>query len=151
MMGSGIGISGDGLLPSHEESHDLSLFRHKLKAAQGIAYLSESKYKMAAATFTSISSELTNQFSSVISAEDLALYGALLGWATLDREMVCEVVMEGVFKARLEVSVGLFRRKGLICCWHREYIDKLVCGTKQQLSHSFGTTSHPHIILSHFQ
>ncbi len=107
MIGGGIGIGGDGLLgPSHEESYDLSLFHHKLKAAQGIAYLCENKYKLAAATFTSISLELTNQFSSVISAEDIALYGALLGWATLDREMVCAVVMEGVFKPRLEVSVA---------------------------------------------
>jgi len=107
MIGGGIGIGGDGLLvPSHEESYDLTLFHHKLKAAQGIAYLCKGKYKLAAATFTSISSELTNQFSSVISAEDIALYGALLGWATLDREMVCAVVMEGVFKPRLEVSVA---------------------------------------------
>lgn len=95
-------LSSDGI--AHEE-YDISLFHNKLKAAQGIAYLSEGKYKEAASTFTSISSELTNQFSSVISAEDLALYGALLGWATYDRETVCEVVMEGEFKARLEVSV----------------------------------------------
>lgn len=95
-------LSSDGI--AHEE-YNISLFHNKLKAAQGIAYLSEGKYKEAASTFTSISLELTNQFNSVISAEDLALYGALLGWATYDWETVCEVVMEGEFKARLEVSV----------------------------------------------
>jgi hypothetical protein len=90
---------------AHEE-YDLSIFHHKLNAAQGIAYLSEGRYREAAASFTMISSEiLTNQYSSVISAEDLALYGGILGWAALDRETVCTVLMEGAFKARLEVSV----------------------------------------------
>jgi hypothetical protein len=92
---------------AHEE-YDLSIFHHKLNAAQGIAYLSEGRYREAAASFTMISSEiLTNQYSSVISAEDLALYGGILGWAALDRETVCTVLMEGAFKARLEVSVYL--------------------------------------------
>lgn len=93
-----------GMSMAHEE-YDLSIFHHKLNAAQGIAYLSEGRYREAAASFTMISSEiLTNQYSSVISAEDLALYGGILGWAAFDRETVCTVLMEGAFKARLEVS-----------------------------------------------
>lgn len=107
MAGAGASNNSSDITP--HEDYDLSLFHHKLNAAKGIAYLSEGKYKEAATTFTSIALELTNQFTSVISAEDLALYGALLGWATFDREKVCEVIMEGVFKARLEVRVCLIR------------------------------------------
>lgn len=47
--------------------------------------------------------ELTNQFSSVLSAEDIALYGALLGLASLDRENLHSLVIDGPFKARLEL------------------------------------------------
>ena len=42
--------------------------------------------------------------SSLMLTNEDALYGALLGWAALDREKLCEVVMEGIFKARLKVS-----------------------------------------------
>jgi COP9 signalosome complex subunit 1 len=47
--------------------------------------------------------ELTNQFNSVLSAEDIALYGSLLGLASLDRDSLHTLVMEGAFKARLEL------------------------------------------------
>ena len=83
---------------------DDALFHQKLRAAQGLAHLAEGRYLDSAKTFTSISTDLTNQFNSVISAEDLALYGALLGLATLDRKELHECVIDGVFKGRLEVS-----------------------------------------------
>jgi COP9 signalosome complex subunit 1 len=47
--------------------------------------------------------ELTNQFSTVLSAEDIALFGALLGLASLDRENLHSQVIDGPFKARLEL------------------------------------------------
>jgi COP9 signalosome complex subunit 1 len=53
--------------------------------------------------FVSVSLDLTNQFCSVVSAEDLAMYGALLGLATLDRDKLHSLVIDGPFKGRLEV------------------------------------------------
>ncbi len=52
--------------------------------------------------------ELTNQFHAVLSAEDLATYGSLLGLATLDRKTLHEMVIDGAFKGRLEVSEVMF-------------------------------------------
>jgi len=52
------------------------LFHAKLRAAGGLAHLAEGRYAEAARSFTSVSTELTGQFSSVVSAEDIALYAA---------------------------------------------------------------------------
>lgn len=82
---------------------DDPLFHQKLRAGQALAHLAEGRYLEAAKTLTSISPELTNQFHSVISAEDLAMYGALLGLATLDRGTLHSLVIDGVFKGRLEL------------------------------------------------
>ena len=82
---------------------DDALFHQKLRAGQALAHLAEGRYLEAAKTFTSISPELTNQFHSVVSAEDLAMYGSLLGLATLDRATLHSLVIDGVFKGRLEV------------------------------------------------
>jgi len=82
---------------------DDPLFHHKLRAMQGLAYLSEGRYYDAAKSFTSVSPDLTNQVNSVISAEDIAMYGSLLGLATLDREMLHSLVIDGTFKVRLEL------------------------------------------------
>lgn len=82
---------------------DDTLFHQKLRAGQALAHLAEGRYHESAKMFTSISPELTNQFNSVISAEDLAMYGALLGLASFDRNMLHSLVIDGVFKARLEV------------------------------------------------
>ena len=79
------------------------LFRHKLRAAQGLVDLKRGRYLDAAETFASVSPELTGQFSSVISAEDMAMYGSVLGLATLDRERLHKLVIDGAFNARLEV------------------------------------------------
>lgn len=72
--------------------------------ANALVHLAEGKYYDAAKLFASVSLDLTNQFSSVLSAEDLAMYGALLGLATLDREKLHTLVIDGPFKGRLEVS-----------------------------------------------
>lgn len=82
---------------------DDPLFHHKLRAMQGLAYLAEGRYYDAAKSFTSVSPDLTNQVNSVISAEDIAMYGSLLGLATLDREMLHSLVIDGTFKVRLEL------------------------------------------------
>ena len=51
--------------------------------------------------------ELSSQFSNVVSAEDIALYGALLGLASLDRDSLHSLVIDGAFKARLELCPSM--------------------------------------------
>ncbi|KAL9186518.1 hypothetical protein ACHAXT_005756 [Thalassiosira profunda] len=82
--------------------HD-PLFRQKLRAGQALAHLAEGRYREAATGLTSLSTELTTQFSSVISAEDLATYGSVLGLATMDRDALHAAVLDGEFKGRLEL------------------------------------------------
>lgn len=82
---------------------DDSLFHHKLRALQGLAYLAEGRYFDAAKAFTSVSPDLTNEINSVVSAEDIAMYGSLLGLATMNREMLHSMVIDGAFKGRLEL------------------------------------------------
>lgn len=79
------------------------LFHAKLRAAGGLAHLAEGRYAEAARSFTSVSTELTGQFASVVSAEDIALYGGLLGLATMDRAGLHAHVIDGPFKGRLEL------------------------------------------------
>ena len=79
------------------------LFHQKLRAGQALVHLAEGRYLESAKLFTSIDPKLTNQFNSVISAEDLAMFGALLGLATMDRTMLHSAVIDGAFKGRLEV------------------------------------------------
>jgi len=79
------------------------LFHAKLRVASGLVHLAEARYLEAAKAFTSVSPELTNQFNTVISAEDIALFGSLLGLATMDRKGLHAHVIDGVFKGRLEL------------------------------------------------
>ena len=84
---------------------DDSLFHQKLRVGQALSHLAEGRYLESAKIFTSIDTQLTNQFNSVISAEDLAVYGSILGLATMNRDMLHGSVIDGAFKARLEVSI----------------------------------------------
>lgn len=98
---------------------DDTLFHHKLRALQGLAHLAEGRYFDAAKSFTSVSPDLTNQVNSVISAEDVAMYGSLLGLATMDREMLHSLVIDGAFKVRLELVPDM--REALRHYAHAEY------------------------------
>ena len=69
--------------------------------------LAEGRYAESAKLFCATSTELTNQFSTVLSAEDIALYGALLGLACLNRDHLHTQVIDGPFKARLELVPSL--------------------------------------------
>lgn len=79
------------------------LFHHKLRVGLGLANLADGRYRDAAKAFASVSTELTNEFSSVISAEDLATYGALLGLAAMDRSTLHSSIIDGPFRVRLEL------------------------------------------------
>ena len=87
------------------------LFHQKLRAGQALVHLAEGRYLESAKLFTSIDPKLTNQFNSVISAEDLAMFGALLGLATMDRTMLHSAVIDGAFKGRLEVREILSHKR----------------------------------------
>jgi hypothetical protein len=82
-----------------------TFYQPKLRVALGLAHLAEGKYTDAAIIFTSLTIELNTQFATVISAEDIALYGSILGLATMDRELLHGCVIDGIFKGRLEVCV----------------------------------------------
>jgi len=80
------------------------LFASKLRAASALVSLSENQYADAALKLSSISSDLTNQFSTVMSAEDIALYGSILGLASLDRDNLQSAILDSNnFKGRLEL------------------------------------------------
>ena len=84
--------------------HTDPLFAAKLRAASGLALLAEQRYAEAARKLATVHSELTTQFSTVLSAEDVALYGALLAMAALDRSELQDLILDSsTFKGRLEL------------------------------------------------
>lgn len=66
----------------------------KIRAAQGLAYLSQGKYKLAAKAFTSLTSDLGTSFTDVVSGGDVATYGTLCALATMDRSDVASRVID---------------------------------------------------------
>lgn len=127
---------------------DDRLFHHKLRAMQGLAYLAEGRYYDAAKSFTSVSPDLTNQVNSVISAEDIAMYGSLLGLATMDREMLHSLVIDGSFKVRLELVPDM--REALRHYSRAEYgqcLSILQCTLKRDLLIDIHLHSHVPILL----
>ena len=84
--------------------HTDPLFAAKLRAASGLALLAEGRYAESARKFATVHSELTTQFATVLSAEDIALYGSLLGMASLDRSELQDLILDSAtFKGRLEL------------------------------------------------
>ena len=68
------------------------------------AYLHDGRYAEAARKFATVHSDLTNQFPTVVSAEDVALYGGLLGMAALDRSELQDIILDSAtFKGRMEL------------------------------------------------
>jgi COP9 signalosome complex subunit 1 len=64
-----------GLLPQTPELASDSLAGAKLKAASGLALLDSRKYKLAARKFVDVAPELAGNYSDVIAAQDVAMYG----------------------------------------------------------------------------
>ena len=76
----------------------------KLRIASGISSLYSDSFIDAAKKFTAIPIELGNEFDSVISSEDIALYGSILSLASLDRvDLISSVLDSSLFKHRLEL------------------------------------------------
>lgn len=84
--------------------HTDPLFASKLRVASSLSYLHDGRYAEAARKMATVSPELTNQFNTVIAPEDIALYGALLGLAALERSELQGLIMDSsTFKGRLEL------------------------------------------------
>uniref|UniRef100_A0A7N0ZQZ8 PCI domain-containing protein n=1 Tax=Kalanchoe fedtschenkoi TaxID=63787 RepID=A0A7N0ZQZ8_KALFE len=76
----------------------------KLRAADGLAHLESKKYKLAARKFLETDSELGNNYSEVIAAQDVATYGGLCALASFDRtELKNEVINNSSFRNFLEL------------------------------------------------
>lgn len=76
----------------------------KLRVSSGLSLLENGNYADAAKKFTEVSIDLGPEFNSVISPEDIALYGAVLSLAALDRSEIQKHVFDSsTFKQRLEL------------------------------------------------
>eukprot|EP00816_Leptocylindrus_hargravesii_P006932 CAMPEP_0196817618 /NCGR_PEP_ID=MMETSP1362-20130617/61725_1 /TAXON_ID=163516 /ORGANISM="Leptocylindrus danicus, Strain CCMP1856" /LENGTH=538 /DNA_ID=CAMNT_0042195395 /DNA_START=51 /DNA_END=1667 /DNA_ORIENTATION=- len=76
----------------------------KLRVSSGLFLLENGNYADAAKKFTEVSIDLGQEFNSVMSPEDIALYGAVLSLAALDRsEIQKHVIDSSTFKQRLEL------------------------------------------------
>ena len=97
-----------------------SIYNSKLQCARGIAYLNQGQYYLAALSFLSIKQiHFTTQFKSVLSAEDLALYGGLLGLITLNRSQIESMLEIEAWRERLELYPSL--QDGIRCYMKAEY------------------------------
>lgn len=66
----------------------------KLRAASALTSLQESDYKFAAYKFINICIEIGRSFNTIITCEDIALYGSLLCLATFDRSELRKNIFE---------------------------------------------------------
>mmetsp|Transcript_23453 Transcript_23453/g.22600 ORF Transcript_23453/g.22600 Transcript_23453/m.22600 type:complete len:541 (+) Transcript_23453:7-1629(+) len=77
----------------------------KLKAASALVMLIEGQYKGAARKFLEVGIELGGNFSSIVAAEDIAMYGTLCALASLDRSEIRSTLLENSrFKSFLELT-----------------------------------------------
>jgi COP9 signalosome complex subunit 1 len=77
----------------------------KLKAASALVMLIEGQYKGAARKFLEVGIEIGGSFSSIIAAEDIAMYGTLCALASLERPEIRSTLLENSrFKSFLELT-----------------------------------------------
>ncbi|CAG8467089.1 8975_t:CDS:2 [Ambispora gerdemannii] len=82
-----------------------SVVQAKLKVAAALANLDSNKYKVAARLFLETGFDLSNNYSEVISPNDVAVYGGLCALASFDRaELKSKVIDNAEFKQFLELE-----------------------------------------------
>ena len=92
----------------------------QLRVAAGLAFIESKKYKQAARKFAEVSPELGSQYSEVISAQDVALYGGLCALASFDRaELRSKLVESSTFKTFLELYPAV--REAVHDFYHSRY------------------------------
>jgi len=76
----------------------------KLRVAAGLANLEGKKYKMAARKFLETTIDLGNNYTEIISSQDVGIYGGLTALATFDRQELKKKVIDDVsFRNFLEL------------------------------------------------
>ncbi|XP_051117299.1 COP9 signalosome complex subunit 1-like [Andrographis paniculata] len=76
----------------------------KLRCAAGLAHLESKKYKLAARKFLETGPELGNNYTEVISPQDIATYGSLCALASFDRSELKSKVIDNInFRNFLEL------------------------------------------------
>ncbi|KAI9106133.1 26S proteasome subunit RPN7-domain-containing protein [Phlyctochytrium arcticum] len=102
------------------EIPDRKLVNSKLACIMGLVHLDGSKYKKAARSFLDCSFELNNQFTDVMSPNDIAIYGTLCALASFDRaELKSHVFDNNEFKQYLELEPQI--RELLNCFYNSQY------------------------------
>jgi COP9 signalosome complex subunit 1 len=79
----------------------------KAKVMQGLFDLSEKNYKGSARSFLSVEKDLDSNFAKVIAPEDIAVYGVILGMASLERMEFKRLSESKSFRGFLELVPGL--------------------------------------------
>ncbi|EEH53792.1 uncharacterized protein MICPUCDRAFT_3283, partial [Micromonas pusilla CCMP1545] len=98
----------------------------KLQVASALAYLDQKKYKDAATKFTELGMELEEEYNEVVTAGDVATYGALCALASFDRKELKEKVMDSVtFRAMMESAPAM---RDLVNDFHGSKYKKLFDG-----------------------
>ncbi|KAI3428534.1 hypothetical protein D9Q98_007357 [Chlorella vulgaris] len=82
---------------STPEAQEDSVVMSKLACASGLYLLEQGRYKAAALKFAGVSYELGYSFQEVIAPQDVAIYGALCGMATLTRAELAQRIMHNPF------------------------------------------------------
>jgi len=96
------------------------VYDSKLKCARALGYLGQGKFHDAAVSLLGVKHvDFTQQLNSVLSAEDIALYGGLLGMIMLDREDIEKMVQIEAWRERLELVP--FLRDAIRCYMRAEY------------------------------
>jgi len=81
-----------------------SLMVAKLRSASGVASMYSNSFGEAGKKFIRVPIELSSEYNTVISPEDIALYGSILSLASLSRsELQKNIVDSAMFKQRLEL------------------------------------------------
>jgi len=76
----------------------------KLRCCAGLAHIDSHKYKLAASKFLETTFDISNNFSEIISPQDIAVYGGLCALATFDRQdLMRKVLNSAEFKNFLEL------------------------------------------------
>jgi len=82
-----------------------ALLSSKLNAASALAHLEQGRFSEALSKFLKLDPGFTHQYHSILSAEDVAMYGGILALATLSRKDIYSNMLDSnaSFKERLEL------------------------------------------------
>jgi len=96
--------------PTTETLDESTLLSSKLLTASALVYMEQSRYSEALVKFLKLDPRFTNQYNTMVSAEDIALYGGLLALATTtSRKELYNTMLDSnsIYKERLEYVPAL--------------------------------------------